>query len=56
MLSWMCTLFALYEEAFDGLNTEDQALYVRLLEWEDPDLFAWFMDHQEPADAEFKTR
>lgn len=54
MLELDVLLLPFAEEAFDGLNAEDQALYVRLLECEDPDLFAWFMEHQEPEDAEFK--
>jgi len=28
------------------LSAEDQAKFVDLLECEDPDLFAWFMQHQ----------
>ncbi|MGS0536311.1 FAD assembly factor SdhE [Pseudoalteromonas sp. SaAl2] len=42
------------EEAFDSLSAQQQAVFQRLLEADDPDLFAWFMGHQECKDAELK--
>ncbi|MCF7498479.1 MULTISPECIES: succinate dehydrogenase assembly factor 2 [unclassified Pseudoalteromonas] len=43
------------EQAFDSLSTEQQAVFQRLLECDDPDLFAWFMGHEECKDAELKS-
>lgn len=42
------------EEAFDSLSPSQQAVLQRLLEADDPDLFAWFMGHQECKDPELK--
>ncbi len=42
------------EDAFDALSTSQQAVFQRLLEADDPDLFAWFMGHQECKDPELK--
>lgn len=35
-----------------NLDAEQQAVYVRLLAQQDPDLFAWFMGHEQCADKE----
>lgn len=42
------------DEAYDSLSDEDKAIFVRLLECDDPDLFAWIMGHQECKDPELK--
>jgi len=42
------------EDAFDALSPSQQAVFQRLLEADDPDLFAWFMGHQECKDPELK--
>ncbi|MCQ8877966.1 succinate dehydrogenase assembly factor 2 [Pseudoalteromonas shioyasakiensis] len=42
------------EEAFDSLSAQQQAVFQRLLEADDPDLFAWFMGHQECQDPELR--
>ncbi|BDF95170.1 MULTISPECIES: FAD assembly factor SdhE [Pseudoalteromonas] len=42
------------DEAFDSLSAQQQAVLQRLLEADDPDLFAWFMGHQECKDPELK--
>jgi antitoxin CptB len=34
------------EEAYDLLSTKDKQIFERLLEEEDPELFAWFMGHK----------
>ncbi|WP_263078778.1 succinate dehydrogenase assembly factor 2 [Endozoicomonas sp. Mp262] len=39
-------------EAFCSLSEDEQVVYSRLLECEDPDLFSWFMSDQKPADPE----
>ncbi len=35
-----------------NLDAQQQAVYVRLLAQQDPDLFAWFMGHEICADQE----
>ena len=40
------------EQAFDSLSKEQQAVFQRLLECDDPDLFAWFMGHEKCQDKE----
>ena len=42
------------DEAFDSLSVQQQSVLQRLLEADDPDLFAWFMGHQECKDPELK--
>jgi antitoxin CptB len=39
-------------EAYPDLSPTDQALFVRLLEYPDPSLFAWLMGRLEPEDPE----
>ena len=38
------------EEAWDDLNTEEKQTFELLLEFDDPDLFAWAMGHQKSDD------
>lgn len=52
MLELDVLLVPFAEHAFPKLSAEDQARYLALLECEDPDLFAWFMEHQVPQDAD----
>ncbi|MCE2571444.1 succinate dehydrogenase assembly factor 2 [Motilimonas eburnea] len=40
------------EEAYDDLSSEQQRIFKRLLTCDDPDLFAWFMGHQDCQDPE----
>ncbi|WP_448247148.1 FAD assembly factor SdhE [Thalassotalea agariperforans] len=40
------------DEAYDQLSENQKLTFERLLEGDDPDLFAWFMGHQECKDAE----
>ena len=35
------------EKHYENLSDEDKAIFIRLLECEDPELFAWFMGHEE---------
>ena len=42
------------EHEYDTLSDGDKALFIRLLENDDPDLFNWLMNHGEPADAELQ--
>lgn len=43
------------ENQYQSLSAEDQATFVRLLECEDPELFAWFMGHKHCEDPELAT-
>ncbi|MGB0895114.1 MAG: succinate dehydrogenase assembly factor 2 [Parashewanella sp.] len=40
------------EQQYENLADKDKATFVRLLECEDPELFAWFMGHEQCEDAE----
>ena len=40
------------DEAYDDLSDNDKQLFERLLECQDPELFAWFMGHEECEDQE----
>ncbi len=40
------------ENHYESLSSEDKATFVRLLECEDPELFAWFMGHEDCADEQ----
>ncbi|WP_299492507.1 succinate dehydrogenase assembly factor 2 [uncultured Shewanella sp.] len=49
------------ENHYEQLTDENKAVFVRLLECEDPELFAWFMGHEsckipELADMIVKVR
>ncbi|WP_281212521.1 succinate dehydrogenase assembly factor 2 [Shewanella insulae] len=49
------------ETQYEQLSFDDKAVFVRLLECEDPELFAWFMGHeacpdQQLADMVVKVR
>ena len=40
------------EDAYDSLSDNEKAIFQRLLTGEDPELFAWFMGHEECKDEE----
>lgn len=40
------------DEAYDQLTEEQKRTFERLLEGDDPELFAWFMGHEQCKDAE----
>jgi antitoxin CptB len=42
------------ETGFNELSDEKQEVFERLLTFDDPDLYAWFMGHQKCDDAEIK--
>ncbi len=42
------------EEAFAGLDLEDQDRFVKLLACEDTDLFVWLMEREAPEDPDMK--
>lgn len=43
------------EEAYDSLSNEQQQTFERLLECQDPELFAWFMGHEKCEDQELNA-
>lgn len=43
------------EQAFDDLTLQQQELFERLLTCDDPDLYAWFMGHQQCDDPELSS-
>ncbi len=43
------------EQAYDDLDVQQQSVFRRLLTCDDPDLFAWFMGHQQCEDQELAT-
>ncbi|NRB37495.1 MAG: succinate dehydrogenase assembly factor 2 [Pseudomonadales bacterium] len=50
MLEIDLALMPFSKEVFPGMNTTDRATYVRLLEEEDQDLFAWILQRSRPED------
>ena len=40
------------ETQYESLSDQAKAIFIRLLECEDPELFAWFMGHEACPDAE----
>jgi antitoxin CptB len=42
------------ESGFSELSDEKQELFERLLTFDDPDLYAWFMGHQACEDQDVK--
>lgn len=60
-LSWHCRrgmleldliLSRFLEKGLDLLNTEQIKQFNALLDYTDPELFAWLMGHTEPADKD----
>lgn len=54
MLELDLILIPFVEKAYPSLSSEDQALYTELLECEDQDMFAWFLQRQEPEDERLR--
>jgi len=40
------------ENFYQEMSDEDKTVFIRLLECEDPELFAWFMGHEVCPDTE----
>ncbi|MDX1280639.1 succinate dehydrogenase assembly factor 2 [Shewanella colwelliana] len=40
------------ETQYESLSDQAKAIFIRLLECEDPELFAWFMGHEACPDTE----
>jgi antitoxin CptB len=43
------------EEAYDDLSEKDKLTFERLLECQDPEIFAWFMGHETCEDKELNA-
>ncbi|AKJ41225.1 FAD assembly factor SdhE [Pragia fontium] len=43
-----------FENDYDGLSDGDKQTFVRLLAFEDPQLFRWLMNQATPEDAELE--
>jgi antitoxin CptB len=54
MLELDVLLVPFVREVYSTLNPTDRALYVRLLECEDQDMFGWFMQRGESQDPELQ--
>ncbi|HEY9032450.1 MAG TPA: succinate dehydrogenase assembly factor 2 [Pseudomonadales bacterium] len=52
MLELDLALVPFVEQLYPQLTERDQAVYRRLLECEDTELFAWVLQKERPADAE----
>ncbi|WP_298449919.1 succinate dehydrogenase assembly factor 2 [uncultured Marinobacter sp.] len=54
MLELDVLLLPFLEEAYLGLDEEDQKRYEKLLTCEDTDMFEWFMQRSRPDDADLQ--
>ena len=54
MLELDVLLVPFLKEAYDDLPEDDKARYKHLLDCEDTDMFAWFMQKGEPEDPDLK--
>ncbi len=43
------------DEAWEDLSIDNKRIFERLLACQDPELFAWFMGHEECEDNELKS-
>lgn len=55
MLELDVILAPFVEHEYDALDEARKAVFRRLLECDDPDLFAWFMGHDRSQDAELQA-
>ena len=55
MLELDVILAPFVEHEYDALDEAQQATFRRLLECDDPDLFAWFMGHDRSKDAALQS-
>ena len=54
MLELDVLLVPFVREVYPSLDAENQARYRKLLECEDQDMFGWFMQRDEPEDADLR--
>jgi antitoxin CptB len=43
------------DQAYDDLSEDEKAIFERLLVCQDPELFAWFMGHEQCEDKELNS-
>lgn len=43
------------DEAWEQLSEDNKQIFERLLTCQDPELFAWFMGHEECEDSELRS-
>ena len=43
------------DQAYDDLSEDEKAIFERLLVCQDPELFAWFMGHEQCEDIELNS-
>ncbi len=55
MLELDLVLLPFLENSFDSLSEEHKALFEKLLECEDQDMFGWFLHRVDPEEADIKT-
>lgn len=48
------SIMPFFEYEYDRLNDKDKALFIRLLECDDPDLLNWLMNNGAPQDQELQ--
>lgn len=54
MLELDILLQPFFDQKFSLLSAEQQADFVRLLDCNDPELYAWLMGHEQPEEPAFK--
>ena len=54
MLELDLILTRFLEAYWDALSIKEQAIFERLLDSPDPDLYAWFMGYETVEDSDFK--
>lgn len=54
MLELDLVLLPFLENIYETLSEEDKQRYIRLLDEQDQDLFAWFLRREDPEDPELK--
>lgn len=52
MLELDLVLLPFLENVYPSLEADDQALFIKLLESEDQDLFNWFLRKSDPQEAD----
>lgn len=52
MLELDLVLLSFLENVYDTLDKADQRRYVKLLDEQDQDLFAWFLRREDPEDPQ----
>ncbi|HGM5492148.1 TPA: FAD assembly factor SdhE [Serratia fonticola] len=48
------SIMPFFEHEYDTLSDADKAVFIRLLESDDPDLFNWLMNHGTPQDQDLQ--